>query len=55
MIKVSVVVPVYTAPAFPARTLESITTQTRVELEIIVVDGGSTDNSYRVVEEFSVS
>lgn len=52
MNKVSVVIPVYNGATFVTRTLESITAQTLGEVEIIVIDDGSTDNSYRVIEEF---
>ena len=52
MIKVSVVVPVYNAAAFVTKTLESITSQTLEELEIIVVDDGSADDFCCIVGEF---
>lgn len=43
---VSIVVPVYNAAEFICRCVNSITEQTYYNLEIILVDDGSTDNSY---------
>ena len=41
--KVSVVVPVYQAEKFLGKCIESVQRQTYAELEIILVDDGSTD------------
>lgn len=51
--KVSVVVPVFNAGEHLKRCLESITSQTYPELEIIVVDDGSTDGSRDLVAAYA--
>jgi glycosyltransferase involved in cell wall biosynthesis len=48
--KVSVVIPCYNAAPYVAETLDSLRRQTWPNLEIIVVDDGSTDDSARIVE-----
>lgn len=47
---VSVIVPNYNGGRFLARCLDSLLAQTHTPLEILVVDGASTDNSLAVVE-----
>jgi glycosyltransferase involved in cell wall biosynthesis len=49
---VTVVIPVYKAERWIAETLVSAMRQTYTDLEILVVDDGSPDNSSRIVEEF---
>ncbi|WP_236718511.1 bifunctional glycosyltransferase family 2 protein/CDP-glycerol:glycerophosphate glycerophosphotransferase [Actinoplanes sp. TFC3] len=48
----SVVVPVYNVEPYLAECLESLAGQTRDNLEIIVVDDGSTDDSAAIAEQF---
>lgn len=50
--RLSVVVPSYNQAEFLRRTLESIVSQAYPDLEIIVMDGGSTDGSLDVIEEY---
>lgn len=50
---VSVIVPVYNAGAFLRRTLDCICGQTLREIEIILVDDGSTDDSVRIQQEYA--
>ena len=50
--KVSVVIPCYNAERYVAETLESLRRQTWPNLEVIVVDDGSTDDSTRIIETF---
>lgn len=50
---ISIVVPVYNTEAYVARCLDSIIKQTHKNLEIIIVDDGSTDNSGKICDEYS--
>jgi glycosyltransferase involved in cell wall biosynthesis len=51
--RVSVVIPAYNAQRTLAQTLESVIVQTMSDLEVIVVDDGSTDATAVTVEGFS--
>lgn len=51
--KVSVIVPVYNAEKYLARCIESIISQSYNNLEIILVNDGSTDNSLLLCEGYS--
>lgn len=53
--KVSIVVPVYNCEAYVRKCLGSISCQTYKDMQIIVIDDGSTDSSLRIVEEFAKS
>lgn len=50
---VTVIVPAYNASDFIAETLESILNQTYDNLQVIVVDDGSTDDTARIVQSYS--
>lgn len=50
--KVSVIVPVYNAEKFLDRCLESIINQTYHNLEIIVINDGSSDNSLNICQKY---
>ncbi|WP_017653950.1 glycosyltransferase family 2 protein [Fortiea contorta] len=49
---VSVIVPCYNAEKFLTETLESVFSQTFQDLEVIVIDDGSTDNTPSVIRSF---
>ncbi|MBO4242104.1 MAG: glycosyltransferase [Clostridiales bacterium] len=51
-IKVSVIVPVYNTAEYLRQCLDSIVGQTLQEIEIILVDDGSTDNSMEILREY---
>jgi glycosyltransferase involved in cell wall biosynthesis len=51
---ISVVVPVYNGEKYVKNCLENLLNQTYSEIEIIVVDDGSVDNSYLIAKEFPV-
>ena len=46
--KVSIIVPVYNVEKYVGRCIESIITQTYTNLEILINNDGSTDNSYEI-------
>ena len=52
-VKVSVVIPIYNVEDKVARCLESVLTQSLHDLEIIVVDDGTPDNSMQVVDRYA--
>lgn len=51
-VKISVIVPVYNVERYLNRCVKSIVSQTYNNLEIILVDDGSTDNSGKLCEDF---
>lgn len=51
---VSVIVPVYNVEKYLKKCIESIINQTYKNIEIILVDDGSTDNSDKICDEFSL-
>ena len=50
---ISVVVPVYNVEKYVGQCIESIINQTYKNLEIILVDDGSTDNSGKICDEYA--
>ena len=50
--KISIIIPVYNVENYLKRCLESIVNQTYKNLEIILVDDGSTDNSGKICDEY---
>lgn len=52
-IKVSVIIPVYNTERWLAKCLDSVRNQTLQEIEMICVDDGSTDGSFRIMEEYA--
>lgn len=52
-IKVSVIVPIYNTEKFLKRCIDSVLNQSLKELEIILVNDGSTDNSNKICLEYS--
>jgi CDP-glycerol glycerophosphotransferase len=51
--RISVVVPVYNVAAYLEECLESIAQQTFTDLEVVMVDDGSTDESPQIAERFA--
>lgn len=52
MSKVSIIVPVYNAEKFLAVCLDSLINQTYDDLEIIIINDGSEDDSQRIIEKY---
>lgn len=52
--KVSVCIPVFNGKGFLRQSLESVINQTYMDMEILIVDDGSTDGSIEVLEEFAL-
>ena len=55
MVRISVLLPVYNVEAYVAEALASIQSQTFTDIEIVVVDDGSTDNTLRIVQQIASS
>ena len=51
--KISVIIPVFNLEDCIKRTLDSVCAQTYSNLEIIVIDDGSTDKSYQVICDYA--
>ena len=50
---ISVIVPVYNVEKYLEECIESIINQTHSDIEIILVDDGSTDNSGALCDEYA--
>lgn len=51
-LKVSVIIPVYNAEKYLAECMDSVIGQTLKNIEIICVDDGSTDESFKILKEY---
>ena len=50
--KVSIIVPVYNTAKYLYRCLDSLVAQTHRDIEIILVNDGSTDDSYMICQKY---
>lgn len=53
--KVSVLIPMYNAEKYISATIENVLKQTWTDLEVIIVDDGSIDNSYDLAKQYESS
>ena len=53
MPKVSVIVPIYNVEKYIAKCLESLVNQTLEDIQIILVNDGSTDNSGKIAKQYA--
>lgn len=53
MPKISIVVPVYNVEQYIKKCLESLVRQTFKDIEIIIIDDGSPDESYKIYEQYA--
>ena len=51
--KVSVIVPVYNTEKYLNRAIDSLLRQTLKDIEIILVDDGSTDNCSKICDDYA--
>lgn len=51
-IKVSVIIPIYNSEKYLKQCLDSVINQTLKEIEIIIINDGSTDNSLQIIQEY---
>ena len=52
--KITIIIPVYNVEDYVGRCIESVITQDYCNLEILLVDDGSTDNSGKICDEYAV-
>lgn len=50
---ISIIVPIYNAEKYLNRCIDSLINQTKEELEIILINDGSTDNSEKIIKEYN--
>lgn len=53
MLKISIIIPVYNVELYIAKCLDTLINQVYKNLEIIIINDGSTDNSLKIVEEYA--
>jgi len=54
-VKISVIVPIYNTEPYLKRCLDSIVNQTYSNLEIILINDGSTDNSAKIINDYAAA
>ena len=52
--KISVIIPVYNVEPYVRKCLDSVLGQTHVNLEILLINDGSTDNSGKICDEYAL-
>ncbi len=49
---VSIIIPLYNAESYISESIESVLSQTYQNIELLVINDGSTDNSFRIAKEY---
>ena len=49
---ISIIVPIYNAEKYLNKCIDSIINQSKKELEIILINDGSTDNSENIIKKY---
>ena len=52
MLKVSIIVPVYNTEKYLNKCFESLANQTLDNIQIIIINDGSTDDSQKIINKF---
>lgn len=55
MVKISIILPNYNTGKYLSRCLDSLINQTFQDIEIILIDDGSTDNSVRIMKKYAAT
>ena len=51
-VDISIIIPIYNAEKYLSRCLDSLVNQTKKELEFILINDGSSDNSEKIVKRY---
>ena len=54
MTKISIIIPVYNTEQYLEQCIDSILNQTLKDIEIILINDGSTDKSYNILKKYIV-
>ncbi|PKM96274.1 MAG: hypothetical protein CVU84_00740 [Firmicutes bacterium HGW-Firmicutes-1] len=52
--KITVIIPIYNVEKYLSRCLDSVCNQSLSDLEIILINDGSTDNSLKIIDEYKI-
>ena len=53
MAKISIIIPIYNVEKYVCKTIDSVVNQTEKDIEIVLVDDGSTDRSGKICDEYA--
>lgn len=53
MVKVSIIVPIFNASKYLIRCIDSMLNQTLKDIEVILINDGSTDESHKIINEYN--
>ena len=51
-IDVSIIIPIYNAEKYIKQCIDSLLNQTKKEIELILINDGSTDNTDKIIKEY---